>query len=79
MKMSVSMSRSATRPRVTGRSNSLGDGSERSCEGSIGIRPVAEVLIDCVADHLRHREAFHRRDAIDPLPLFIGEIHLSPR
>ena len=79
MKMSVSMSRSATRPRVTRGSNSVGDGSERSCEGSLGIGPLVEVLIDGVADHLRHRETLRRGDTIDPLPLFIGEIHLSPR
>ena len=77
--MSVSMSKSATGPCVARGGYGVGGRSERGREGGVWIGSVVEVLVDSLSDHLRHREAFDRGDAIDLVPLLVGEIHLRSR
>lgn len=77
MKMSVSTRRSATRPRITRGSDRVRNRAECGCECRFGVGSVVEVFIDRAADDLRHGDALDGRDAIDSLPLFVGEVHLS--
>ncbi len=79
MKTSVSMRRSATGPRITGRSDRVRKGPESGGKRRLRVGSVVEVFIDRVTDHLRHGDALSGGDAIDSLPLLVGEVHLGAR